>query len=132
MQCSNGHRVDRDTFQDWLSAANPEWHQYAQNLERTGTQPRTNPDGDVSVMWVFRIISNFPDAWVKVAIEHLGISYTNFVIPECPECMLDNHINSVVSPLNLDLPGSSFMSHTAIISFSINLESFFLESPYRE
>jgi len=49
VHCSNGHKVDRNTFQDWLSAANPGWHQYAEDLERTGTQPRTNPDGDVSV-----------------------------------------------------------------------------------
>ncbi|KIM44686.1 hypothetical protein M413DRAFT_25129 [Hebeloma cylindrosporum] len=79
VHCSSGHKVDRDTFQDWLSAANPEWRQYAEDLERTGTQPRTNPDGDV-------------------AIEHLGISYSNFVIPECPQCMLGDHINPVHKP----------------------------------
>lgn len=47
VHCSKGHTVERNTFQDWLSAANSKWHQYAKQLERTGTQPRTNPDGDV-------------------------------------------------------------------------------------
>ena len=48
VHCSRGHTVDRESFQAWLSAANPKWHQYAKELERTGAQPRTNPDGDVS------------------------------------------------------------------------------------
>ncbi|KJA28037.1 hypothetical protein HYPSUDRAFT_130163 [Hypholoma sublateritium FD-334 SS-4] len=79
VQCSKGHTVDRDTFQEWLSLANPKWHQYAQELELTGNQPRTNPDGDV-------------------AVEQLGISYDDFVVPECPECMLSDHVNSAYKP----------------------------------
>ena len=31
-----------------LSEANPEWKEFADELERTGRKPRTNPDGDVS------------------------------------------------------------------------------------
>ncbi|KAF8966357.1 DHS-like NAD/FAD-binding domain-containing protein [Flammula alnicola] len=79
VHCNRGHSVDRDTFQEWLSAANPKWHQYAEELERTGTQPRTNPDGDV-------------------AVEQLGISYNDFVVPECPDCLLEDHRNSIHKP----------------------------------
>lgn len=30
-----------------LSETNPQWHHFAREMERTNTQPRTNPDGDV-------------------------------------------------------------------------------------
>lgn len=33
-----------------LSEANPEWEEFADELERTGQKPRTNPDGDVGVL----------------------------------------------------------------------------------
>ncbi|KAF5316651.1 hypothetical protein D9619_006428 [Psilocybe cf. subviscida] len=79
VHCNRGHSVDRDTFQEWISTANPKWHEYAANMERTGTQPRTNPDGDV-------------------AVEHLGLSYDDFVVPDCPECWLHGHTNSVQKP----------------------------------
>jgi len=79
VHCSRGHTVDRESFQAWLSAANPKWHQYAEDLERTKAQPRTNPDGDV-------------------AIEHLGLAYNDFVVPDCPSCMSENHRNSVHKP----------------------------------
>ncbi|KDR80691.1 hypothetical protein GALMADRAFT_153142 [Galerina marginata CBS 339.88] len=79
VHCNRGHVFNRDIFQDWLSAANPRWRQYAEELESTGTQPRTNPDGDV-------------------AIEHMGISYNEFVVPECPDCLLEDHRNSVHKP----------------------------------
>ena len=32
-----------------LSEANPGWKEFADELERMGQKPRTNPDGDVSV-----------------------------------------------------------------------------------
>ena len=32
-----------------LSETNPEWKEFADELERTGQKPRTNPDGDVGV-----------------------------------------------------------------------------------
>ncbi|KAF9454292.1 DHS-like NAD/FAD-binding domain-containing protein [Macrolepiota fuliginosa MF-IS2] len=79
VHCNRGHVVDRGTFQDWLSSANPSWFAYAQEMERMGTQPRTNPDGDV-------------------AVEHLGISYSDFQIPDCPACLLENHTNTVHKP----------------------------------
>ncbi|KAJ7180762.1 DHS-like NAD/FAD-binding domain-containing protein [Mycena filopes] len=79
VHCKHGHGVDRMTFQDWLSAANPQWKEFADEAERTGNKPRTNPDGDV-------------------AIEHLGAAYDTFIVPECPSCLLDDRINSVHKP----------------------------------
>ncbi|KAF9266907.1 DHS-like NAD/FAD-binding domain-containing protein [Marasmius fiardii PR-910] len=79
VRCKYGHVIDRDTFQGRLSEANPKWLNFAQEMERTGQKPRTNPDGDV-------------------AIEHLGISYNDFVIPECPICLSENRRNDVHKP----------------------------------
>jgi NAD-dependent SIR2 family protein deacetylase len=47
VHCQRGHVFDRDQFQVMLSESNPEWKQFADELERTGQKPRTNPDGDV-------------------------------------------------------------------------------------
>jgi hypothetical protein len=33
-----------------LSESNPEWKVFADELERTGQKPRTNPDGDVGTV----------------------------------------------------------------------------------
>ncbi|KAG7093646.1 hypothetical protein E1B28_007308 [Marasmius oreades] len=79
VRCKHGHVVDRNTFQDRLSEANPKWLSFAREIERIGQEPRTNPDGDV-------------------AIEHLGISYSDFVIPECPTCLSENRLNDVHKP----------------------------------
>ena len=32
-----------------ISESNPRWKEFADELERTGRKPRTNPDGDVRV-----------------------------------------------------------------------------------
>ncbi|KAF5379288.1 hypothetical protein D9757_007609 [Collybiopsis confluens] len=77
VRCKHGHVVDRSVFQDWIASANPKWKQFADAAEQ---QLRTNPDGDV-------------------AIEHLGVSYDDFVIPECPSCLQENrHNNSIHKP----------------------------------
>lgn len=76
VSCKHGHVVDRNTFQDWLSTANPTWADYVKNLEMTGQKLRTNPDGDV-------------------AIE--GANYDEFVVPDCPDCTLEHKRNNVVS-----------------------------------
>ena len=39
--------MSRDEFQTQLSAANPQWKAFMDELEATGRRPRTNPDGDV-------------------------------------------------------------------------------------
>ncbi|KAF8825658.1 hypothetical protein HHX47_DHR6000286 [Lentinula edodes] len=77
----------RNVFQDWLSSANPKWKDFAD----TGTELRTNPDGDV-------------------AIEHLGASYNDFVIPECPTCLQENRHNDVHKP-DLIFFGESISEH---------------------
>ena len=55
VHCKRGHVVRRDEFQGWLSASNPQWKEFVDNLERTGQKPRTNPDGDVRL----HSLSNF-------------------------------------------------------------------------
>ncbi|OJA20447.1 hypothetical protein AZE42_06075 [Rhizopogon vesiculosus] len=77
VHCKRGHVVPRDVFQDWLSASNPQWKAFVDNLERTGQKPRTNPDGDVELE---------------------GVSYADFVVPACPECILEGERNSVHKP----------------------------------
>lgn len=47
VHCKNGHVVSRQAYQDRLSALNPSWKAFADEAERTGTLPATNPDGDV-------------------------------------------------------------------------------------
>ncbi|OBZ73820.1 NAD-dependent protein deacetylase SIR4, partial [Grifola frondosa] len=77
VHCSFGHVTDRDTFQQMLSEANPQWKAFSDDLEATGSQPRTNPDGDVVLE---------------------GVSYNDFVVPNCPSCLLANRRNSVQKP----------------------------------
>ncbi|KAF9038473.1 DHS-like NAD/FAD-binding domain-containing protein [Panaeolus papilionaceus] len=79
VHCNKGHKTDRETFQQWLSTANPSWRDYYEDLYRTGMQLRTNPDGDV-------------------AVEQHGISYNDFVVPDCPSCLSEGHQNSVQKP----------------------------------
>lgn len=51
VKCSHGHPVDRQRFQDMIGVANPHWKAYAEQLERSDSRPRTNPDGDVCSAW---------------------------------------------------------------------------------
>lgn len=51
VKCSHGHPVDRQRFQDMIGVANPQWKAYAEQLERSNSRPRTNPDGDVCSAW---------------------------------------------------------------------------------
>ncbi|KAI8996617.1 DHS-like NAD/FAD-binding domain-containing protein [Trametes punicea] len=78
VRCSHGHTMDRQKFQDMLGEANPLWRAYAEELERTGSRPRTNPDGDVVL----------PE----------GTRYDQFIVPECPSCLLENRRNSIHKP----------------------------------
>ncbi|GAA96995.1 uncharacterized protein L969DRAFT_96884 [Mixia osmundae IAM 14324] len=66
VHCTNcKHEISRDVFQDTLSTLNPEWAAYAAELERTGTEPRTNPDGDVDLQ---------------------NRNYSTFNLPKCISC----------------------------------------------
>ncbi|KAI0675811.1 DHS-like NAD/FAD-binding domain-containing protein [Trametes maxima] len=78
VKCSHGHQTDRAAFQDMLGAANPGWKAYLEELERTNSRPRTNPDGDVVL----------PE----------GTRYDQFVVPECPSCLLEDRRNSTQKP----------------------------------
>jgi hypothetical protein len=49
VRCKHGHVIDRETFQEWLSASNQQWKQFMDDVERTGNHPRTNPDGDARI-----------------------------------------------------------------------------------
>ncbi|OCH91524.1 DHS-like NAD/FAD-binding domain-containing protein [Obba rivulosa] len=77
VNCNHGHATDRGIFQDMLSAANPQWKAFADELELTGKRPRTNPDGDVVLE---------------------GVSFDEFVIPDCPSCLEEGRRNSVHKP----------------------------------
>lgn len=77
VHCKYGHVTDRDTFQDWISAHNPSWKDYVEELEATGQKPRTNPDGDVELE---------------------GVSYDDFVVPECPQCRLEGRHSTNQKP----------------------------------
>lgn len=77
VHCSHGHVVERNEFQDRLSAANPQWKAFADDLEITGRRPRTNPDGDVVLE---------------------GVEYNTFKVPECPDCLLKGRHNSIHKP----------------------------------
>ncbi|KAF8637655.1 hypothetical protein AX17_002723 [Amanita inopinata Kibby_2008] len=79
VNCRRGHVIDRETFQQSLSVANPDWKAFSDEIERSGTKLRTNPDGDV-------------------AIEHLGVSYESFVVPDCPHCLAESGINVMLKP----------------------------------
>ncbi|KAI0792003.1 DHS-like NAD/FAD-binding domain-containing protein [Abortiporus biennis] len=77
VHCKFGHVVDRDTFQDWLSIANPQWKEFMDNMESTGQKPRTNPDGDVVLE---------------------GAQYDDFVVPPCPKCREEGRDNNTQKP----------------------------------
>jgi len=57
--------------------SNPVWKNFVDNLEKTGNRPRTNPDGDVALD---------------------EVSYDDFVVPDCPSCLLINQSNHIHKP----------------------------------
>jgi len=65
-------------FQEWLGQTNPRWHAFLAELERTGTRPKTNPDGDVAL--------------------DESVSYNDFVVPHCPDCDAEGRRNSIIKP----------------------------------
>ncbi|KAG6381707.1 DHS-like NAD/FAD-binding domain-containing protein [Boletus reticuloceps] len=77
VHCQFGHVVSRDAFQDRLSASNPKWKAFVDELEATGKKPRTNPDGDVELE---------------------GVSYDDFVVPECLACLAQGRHNTNQKP----------------------------------
>ncbi|KAN0130965.1 DHS-like NAD/FAD-binding domain containing protein [Lactarius tabidus] len=78
VRCRHGHVYPRAVFQEWLGQANPRWHAYLVELERTGARPKTNPDGDVAL--------------------DESVSYDDFVVPQCPGCEAEGRRNSMIKP----------------------------------
>ncbi|KAJ3481681.1 hypothetical protein NLI96_g7498 [Meripilus lineatus] len=95
VHCTHGHVVDRNVFQDWLSSANPRWKAFADALEASGQGPRTNPDGDVVLE---------------------GVSYDDFVVPDCPVCLQEGRKNNVQKP-ELIFFGESIQSRVKDLSY---------------
>ncbi|KAH9995380.1 DHS-like NAD/FAD-binding domain-containing protein [Russula compacta] len=79
VHCQHGHVYPRAVFQEWLGEANPRWRAFLAELERTGAQPKTNPDGDV-------------------VLDESLVSYGDFVVPHCPSCDAEGRRNSIVKP----------------------------------
>ncbi|EMD39258.1 hypothetical protein CERSUDRAFT_112916 [Gelatoporia subvermispora B] len=77
VNCKFGHVTDRGIFQDMLSASNPQWKAFTDELELTGKKPRTNPDGDVVLE---------------------GVEFDTFIVPDCPSCLEEGRRNSVHKP----------------------------------
>ncbi|VDC03452.1 unnamed protein product [Peniophora sp. CBMAI 1063] len=78
VQCMHGHVYDRETFQRWLSEANPQWATYMDDLEHSGVKPKTNPDGDV--------------------VLDESVSYDDYVVPNCPECAKVGRVTNIMKP----------------------------------
>ena len=49
VSCARGHSQSRGAFQEQISALNPTWASYVDELALTESGPRTNPDGDVRI-----------------------------------------------------------------------------------
>lgn len=62
---SRRKRAHASPFSLSSSQLNPSWKQFAEEAFSSGTQPRTNPDGDVDLQ---------------------GVSYDSFKVPTCEEC----------------------------------------------
>ncbi|XAO26266.1 hypothetical protein I312_105101 [Cryptococcus bacillisporus CA1280] len=71
------HEQSRDEYQEQISRLNPIWGETAKEAERTGTQPRTNPDGDVDLR---------------------GANYSSFNVPSCRICEAKGEKPGMVKP----------------------------------
>ncbi|OWZ38505.1 hypothetical protein LQV05_005514 [Cryptococcus neoformans] len=71
------HEQSRDEYQEQISRLNPIWDEAAKEAERTGTQPRTNPDGDVDLR---------------------GANYNTFNVPSCRICEAEGEKPTMVKP----------------------------------
>lgn len=122
MQCKYGHVTDREIFQEWISAANPQWKNYVDELETAGQRPRTNPDGDVSNPKLYFPLRDLSDEkrHVDFQVDLPRVSYDDFVVPECPTCLLEGKHNSVVRIafyLRVKLPQDGLVQHKPELIF---------------
>ncbi|CEL56353.1 NAD-dependent protein deacetylase SIR4 OS=Batrachochytrium dendrobatidis (strain JAM81 / FGSC 10211) GN=BATDEDRAFT_20316 PE=3 SV=1 [Rhizoctonia solani AG-1 IB] len=77
VHCKRNHTTNREEFQDELSRLNPAWKDFVDEMARTGTEPRTNPDGDVDIR---------------------GVDFSNFVLPVCKTCLAEGIRDDVMKP----------------------------------
>ncbi|KAF8596415.1 DHS-like NAD/FAD-binding domain-containing protein [Ceratobasidium sp. AG-I] len=77
VHCRTGHSIPREEFQDELSRLNPSWRDFMEEMARTGTEPRTNPDGDVDIR---------------------GVDFSNFVLPVCKTCLAQGIHDDILKP----------------------------------
>ncbi|KAB5588563.1 NAD-dependent protein deacetylase SIR4 [Ceratobasidium theobromae] len=77
VHCRSRHSVDRSFFQKELSRLNPAWKELTDEMQRTGTKPRANPDGDVDIQ---------------------GINLNDFVLPVCETCQARGVHDDILKP----------------------------------
>ncbi|KAG8936903.1 hypothetical protein FRC02_009993 [Tulasnella sp. 418] len=97
VHCRHGHKIDRAAFQTMLSECNPQWKAYADELEQTSTQHRTNPDGDVDLR---------------------GVKFDDFVVPPCERCLAEGRNESILKP-DVVFFGESIANHVKTRSFDM-------------
>ncbi|WVN90001.1 uncharacterized protein L203_105233 [Cryptococcus depauperatus CBS 7841] len=90
------HEQSRDDYQEQIARMNPSWDEAAKEAERTRSQPRTNPDGDVDLR---------------------GANYNSFNVPLCQICAANGE-KSVVKP-NVVFFGETINSQTRDKSFDL-------------
>jgi hypothetical protein len=76
-----GHTASRDHVQGQLSALNPAWAAYADEVAREGRKPSTNPDGQRPALF-----SACPADHPAGDVDLQGRSYETFEYPACDEC----------------------------------------------
>jgi len=77
VHCRSRHTTPRQEYQQHLGSHNPYWNSLLNEFERTGTQPRTNPDGDVELE---------------------GVSFEDFVVPSCEFCSQEGRVETIMKP----------------------------------
>lgn len=65
---------------------NPSWKSYANELAETGSEPRTNPDGDVELR---------------------GRTFEDFIVPKCEHCLASGKDAKTASIVRLESFSSS-------------------------
>lgn len=85
-----------------MSVSNPKWKAFVDDLEVTGKKLRTNPDGDVRVE--MRLAKMTLVLMREKQVELEGVSYDDFVVPECLECSAQGRHNTNVRAFPLSEP----------------------------
>ncbi|KAF8524199.1 DHS-like NAD/FAD-binding domain-containing protein [Gautieria morchelliformis] len=77
VHCRKHHLESRLLFQTRIATANPRWKALSDQVEYTGNQLRTNPDGDIEIP---------------------GVRFDDFVIPPCKACLQEGKTDDVMKP----------------------------------